>query len=538
MSGVIASSRSDAVSFQRGKLVEDALPRRQWAPLLAVMAAGLLLRLYEFRGFGVLDDAAYAQIANQISRGTFRVGAYQGPAVVPLRLGIIYPTAMLFRWFGVNDTSVVLFPFILSLLSILLTYVAAQHFFGRRAALIGAGLWALLPLDAFNASILVPDLTAAFFQSLGVLAILIAITRATTGFWSLSVTGLAVGLAFGLSWLSKESIAFAAPVCAFLLIWSLRKDWRRYLPLWSGVIVGSAMVLGLEMTFYHRATGDWLFHFHETERNYRQYPNAFLGRGSSLMAPAQQSYAKAVLKRLLIEGPWTIFMHSQFLFLPLIAAIVSVRALYWRDRAYLLPALWFGSLVFMFNFASSSVSSYVPLVLFERYLYPIMLPAVVVVSGFLATLLFDTAQRGDSVVRRERRFWGVLTIAALLLVAVEKNYLNRKYRSGWLASTKTLSTILKPTDRLYTDILTINGLEFFWRYPNRMNVVNFEDMTVTPQPGDYVVANKANLNWLVDMAGWWPTEHTTYVKPTMVEQPPASWETTWRSDDAALYRVR
>jgi len=512
--------------------------RTHWAVFLAIMVVGLALRLYEFRGFGAVDDAAYAQIAHQMANGTFHVGDYRGPAVFPLRLGIIYPTALLFRWFGTNDWTMVLFPFLVSLLGIPLAYVATNQFFGRRAALIGAAMWSVLPLDAFHASILEPDVAGAFFQSLGLLALVRAID-ANVARRTAVIGGLTGGLALGISWLCKESVAYAAPFCAFLMIASLRRDWRRHTPMWASVALGSIAVLAVEMAIYHRASGDWLFHFHETERNYHQYQNAFFVSGSSLTAPGRHSYAAAVVRRLVFDGPLTFFTHSQFLFLPLLAGIVCLHAIYWRDRTYLVPGVWFASLVLMFNFASSSLSSYVPLILFERYLYPVMLPAIIVAAGFGATLFFDIAER-EGGVRRERRFWGGLVALSLLLVAVEKNYANRKFSPDWVSEVRTLSSSLRPADRIYTDILSIHGLEFYWRYPVRMNTVNFEDMTAdtTPRPGDYVLANTTYLDWLASMAGWWPTERATFHKPAMLDSIPRSWETVWRNETATLYRLR
>ena len=521
------------------ELPSPAVSLAHWALLLGILTVGVLLRLYEFRGFGALDDAAYAQIAHQMSDGSFRAGAYQGPAVFPLRVGIIYPTALFFRAFGVSEWTMVLFPFIVSMLSILLAYAVTSHFFGRRAGLIAAGLWALLPLDAFHAGVLEPDLVAAFFASLGILGIVRIIDGRAPSRRAL-VLGLMCGVLFGLSWLCKESVAYAAPFCAYLMIATLRKDWRRHAPLWAGVAAGSIAVLAVEMAVYHRFTGDWLFHFHETERNYHQYPNAFFVSGSSLTMPNQRSYLAAVVRRLVLEGPSTIFLHSQLLYLPLLASVVCLHALYWRNRTYFVPGLWFASLVIMFNFASSSLSSYVPLILFERYLYQILLPAVVVVSGFLATLFFDASTGHDLAARRERQFWGMLLAVALLLVSAEKNYSNRKFSPGWASAVRTLGTSLRPSDRLYTDALSIRGLEFFWKYPPRMNVVNFEDMNAASplRAGDYVLINETYLDWLVTMAGWWPTKGTTYEKPVIVKQPPATWETVWKSGNATLFRVK
>jgi hypothetical protein len=192
----------------------------------------------------------------------------------------------------------------------------------------------------------------------------------------------------------------------------------------------------------------------------------------------------------------------------------------------------------MFNFASSSLSSYVPLVLFERYLYPVLLPAAILVAGFLAPL-FD-ASHPSPAVRRERRFWGVLAVAVLLLVGSYKHYANRKWYAGWVAEVRTLSRVLQPTDRIHTDILSIHGLEFFWSYPARMNTFNFEDVGAGGglRSGDYVLVNASYLDWLVDKSGWWPTKRERYVKPDFVAAAPATWDRTWTNGNATLYRIR
>lgn len=534
------------VEERRATVPITAPPRtpvtRDWQHLLALLAiclGGLALRIYEFRGFGAVDDAAYAQFAHQIAEGTFKPGTYQGAAVFPLRMGIIYPTALLYRYVGVSEWTMVLFPFVLSVLSILLAYVATKHFFGRRAALIGAAIWAFLPLDAFHAGILVPDLPAAFFASLGIVGLLLLLSSPLENRSRLFLGGLGAGLSFGVSWLCKESVAYLVPFCAVLLVAALRRDFGRYAGLWAGVAVGSLAVLVGEMAAYYVTTGDWLFHVHETERNYRQYKNAFFVSGSSLAGPEGSSYAKAVVRRLVRDGPMTILFTSQYLYLPLFASIVCLHAAYWRNKAYLLPALWFTSLAFMFNFASSSFSSYVPLVLFERYLYPLALPATILVAGFLATLFPTGVARSDSA-RRERIFWGAAVATALFLLGGYKNYSNRKWYPGWVSEVRTLSGVLKPTDRVYTDILSIHGLEFFWSYPRQMNTVNFEDADVTSaaRAGDYVLVNANYLDWLVDKAGWWPTKSDRYVKPALSAATLSTWEKVWSNGNGTLYRVR
>lgn len=513
--------------------------RRYYFLLFIVLLSATILRIYEFRGFGALDDAAYAQIAHKVSEGSFTAGSYKGPAVFPLRVGIIYPTALLFRYIGVSEWSMVFFPFLISLLSVLLAYLCTNYFFGPRAALIAAVFWAFLPLDTIHATILSPDLPAAFFGSLAIIAILHLVDSRFHNPLLLFSGGIAAGVSFGLSWLCKESVAYMVPFCAFLMVSTLNKNWKRNLPIWIGVAVGSITVLSIEMFVYYKATGDWLFHFKETERNYIQYKNAFFVEGAKFTGPGAGGQFKAILRRLLLDGPLTIFLNVQLLYLPLIAAVISLHALYWRNKSFLVPCIWFATLVLMFNFSSSSLKAYAPIVLFDRYLYPVMLPAVVITAGFFDNLYFHGKEDPNGIVHREKVFWGSLVLAFLVLLCGYKNYSNRKWSPGWVSEVKTVSRLLHPSDKLYTDILTIHGLEFFWDYPRRMNTQNFEEMGpfVTIPPRSYVLVNKRYLDWLTDYAGWWPTQSADYRKPEFHNRIPSSWKKIWGNGNAVLYQV-
>ena len=98
-------------------------------------------------------------------------------------------------------------------------------------------------------------------------------------------------------------------------------------------------------------------------------------------------------------------------------AIISLAwATVMRDRRFLAAGVWFLVLMIMFNFGSSSVISYRPLPLFERYVYPILLPAVVLVSGTLAALLESRAEWG---LMKERRFWAVTFGVAYFLICAQ-----------------------------------------------------------------------------------------------------------------------
>ncbi len=523
----------------RGGAAPASGQRMHRVMLIAFLLIAAALRMYDFRGFGAVDDAEYAKFAYQMSQDTFSVGTYDGPAVFPLRVGIIYPTAVLFRLFGVHEWTMVLYPFILSLMGVALASVCAGHFFGTRAALIAAALWAVLPLENFHATILVPDGPAAFFASAAVVAILLLARSGIHKRWLLFSGGLAAGLAFGISWLSKESVVYLVPFCAILFSMTVRDSWKKNSVIWAGVALGALTVLFSELFIYHRITGDWLYRLHETERNYVQNRTAFFDANGMVPEIDGVSHLKALAKRLFLTGPMTIFMSSQFLYLPLVGLLASAHALFWKDRSYLIPALWMLSLVLMYNLSSGSLSAYVPLVLFERYLYPVMLPAVVLVSGLLGDLFRRENNDQGKEIRKERLFWGVLLAVALGVVGIQKNYQVATFYPGWVEEVKRMSAVLKPSDRVYADILSVKGLEFFWRYPETMQVTNFEDLASSSRipSGSYVLLNQRYLNWLSNKAGWWPTKSRAYRKPEFSDPVPSAWTRVWRNGNAALYRV-
>ena len=118
----------------------------------------------------------------------------------------------------------------------------------------------------------------------------------------------------------------------------------------------------------------------------------FFDQSSPYFGWDKGGYAKALAKRLFVTGPRGLL--GSFGNLPMFAIISLAWATVMRDRRFLAAGVWFLVLMVMFDFGSSSVISYRPLPLFERYVYPILLPAVVLVSGTLAALLESRAEWG------------------------------------------------------------------------------------------------------------------------------------------------
>lgn len=512
--------------------------------VILLVAAGI--RVHSFHGYWGADDGEYALLADAMSHGNFApfvqenyVRHFNAPAHLPFRMGVIAPVAVLFKVFGVGERVMIAYPLAVSILGVLVAFAAGNLFFGATAGLIAAGLWAFVPADVEYATSLLPDGIASFYGCLAVLAVLYLRNAGIKSPARAFAGGMVAGLLFGVSWLSKESVFYLVPFCGVLLVLDAKAGFKRALPLWAGIAAGSLGILLTEMTVYGITTGDFMLRMHENERSFVQTRSYLFYEGSRFGWPVGGSHLKALVNRLFLEGPSRIFLNDQFLFLPLFGLVTAARALYWKDRSFLIPCAWLITLVLMYNFASCSFSSYTPLVLLNRYLDPLILPSVVLTAGLIVSLLQpDSARSG--VESQERFFWGSIAVTALVLVGgyVTFREVRDLARVKPMYETRQLADVVGPGDRVYTDPLSRKALAFFWKYPPSTGLQDFEGLG--PDAVDhnsFVLVDKNRLNWLDVNVNMWLTKDYGYHAPQFAQASPSSWKVKWQNDYATLYRV-
>jgi len=306
-------------------------------------------------------------------------------------------------------------------------------------------------------------------------------------------------------------------------------------------------VLTGEMVAYHHLTGDLLFRLHEMERNYRQWPNSFFTEGSDSGWRHGESARAALVRRLFVYGPAVMLFNPTFLYLPLVGLLAGVFALVRRDRAFLIPSLWLWTLALMFNFSSSSTTSYLPLALFQRYLHPLFVPAAVLVAGVIERTVFSTAGRAASGRARVVRWAGLVTAGALGLVAARELRFNLTTRPTWLSEVRRLKGMVTPSTVIYADALSLRTFEFLYDYPSRMA---WSDLRTIASPneladGSLVLVYPPGIEWLQRNGGMWvswpapgPTDRSGYLRDRFYQDPPPSWKLVWRQGDASLYRIQ
>jgi len=492
--------------------------------LALILCLAAVVRVLSFHGYAGSDDGSYVELAHALAAGQFRVGEFTGPPVFPLRVGVFAPVALLFRLFGPSEIAVIAYPFSLSLAGVVLAYFAGRIFFNTTVGLIAAGLQAMVPLASRSATILMPDLPAAFWANAGILLFYVGSRQQRPG--TKLLYGALGGVMLGFSWLCKESAAYLAPlfvIAGLYLVHRSRDNWA----LIAGLAAASGAFLLGEALVYRALTGDALFRFHETHRNYDYNSSWFFTEGSRFgWKPGQ--YHLALCKRLFRDGPITLLASPSFGGVTAAGLLAVLHALFHRRRAFLFAGLWFASLLLTFNFGSANLTHYQPLVLFDKYAYPLLFPSCLLSAGLLSTLLAGVRQ-DFGYAAAERRFWTLMIATGLCgacCISTGENILSgRKSEPERLAAAR-----LSPSDRLYTDRRTLRVLEFFWSFPKQAYGHDFQGLTAQDIPdGSYVLINRDKLRFL--------SNNYDYTIPSFCSETPAGWSVVSKSRGAVLYRT-
>lgn len=492
--------------------------------LVLIILLGGFMRVFCFSGFMGSDDIEYSELAYRMEQGEFSVTDRTHTPVFPLRVGLLAPVVLGYKFVGINELVTIMYPFILSMLGIILVFLAAAIFFNARAGLIAALMQAILPLDVIWASRLCSDIPGAFWANAGIIILYYGSQKTGAGIKNLC--GVFSGFALGLSWLCRESTVYLLPFIAILMALAVYRQ-RRNVTLIFAVSLAVLMVFVLESLSYYKQTHDFLFRYHEIERNYEVFRMLFFSEGSKF-GWVKGNYWPAVAKRVFVDGPRSLFVNLEFGLVTFIALFAVVYAVIRKKRVFFIPGIWFISLALMFNFGSSSLKLYRPLVLPDRYMYSLIFPAILLTSG-----LFDEFMlRWDLLNRKiyDKEFFGEF----LLIVGV---FLSCLICAGWhmregIGSPveRVIAGKLRPYDQLYTDERTAKVLNFFWKYPKNIQARDFQGMEVKDIPkGSYVLINREREDFI--------NLSYNYILPKFYKEIPSSWLLQWSKDRGELYRV-
>jgi 4-amino-4-deoxy-L-arabinose transferase-like glycosyltransferase len=447
-----------------------------------------------FIGYGYDgDDVGYAELAHSIVTGEFLQAHLQTSLIFPARIGIVAPAAASFKVFGVSEQTLGVYPLLVSMSGIVLAYLAGKLFFSEGVGVLAALLHAFLPVDVRYGILLYPDPSGALWLNAAILLIYVAASKPLIGPRK-TVLGILAGLALGFSWLSKEAVLFSLPFVAGYVLWTVYRH-KENAALGAGVAVGFGVVLGIEAAAYTWHLGNPLYHFHAIERH------------SPFATPwfwqIDSSWAQ-LGARLFRDGPETILLSTRFGLVTVVAVLAVSYAVFQGWRAPAFVGVWFVYHALVFNFGSHSLRSYMPLPTADRYLWALLLPAVLLTAAFLDRLV---KERKNDVRWKERDsvFWAGALAVVLALGFAHGIYRNFKEENKYRVE-KTLSRMLSPDTAVLSDGLSLSGLRFYWAYPDRTRLVEFRGMPAKDiSKAAYVLVNPNRAAVLVQQ-GWIPPE--------------------------------
>lgn len=445
--------------------------------LFLIVIFGLAFRLIFFSGVGTSDDLAYSKYAYNIQKGIDPGSTL----TLSARLGLLYPTALSYHLFGVNDFSSVLFVLIAAMGNIILAYLFGNLLGSKKIGLIAAFLLAIFPLEVVHSTELLADLPSSFFMALGAYVFLYSEKKSKPKpYYFLS------GALIGIGYLIRES---AVLIVLFFLMYAIytRRIKKEHLLAAAGFI----LIFTGEILAFYSLTGNPLFRFTATQD--------YLIKASI----AHNYFGRLSFPQGLFHYPYVILTNSiiSFFYAFIFAAIIyflKVR----RKETYIL-LLWFIPLLLYLSFGSSSFSMYIPFKAEPRYLSVITMPGILLLAFFFS-------EKNRAILR----MIFPLGMAVLLISSVMSAFTNLNNNDA-SDNLKLIYPYLKDSKKaVYTDERSKQVLEYLSGYKNTGVRAFPENLKVA---GDsYIIINKAMIGGLME-------SNANIQFPAEVSDPPKKW---------------
>ncbi|HEX7456418.1 MAG TPA: glycosyltransferase family 39 protein [Candidatus Nanoarchaeia archaeon] len=399
--------------------------------LATILIFAVLLRLKYYVGVSRFDSFFYAQLSYFISQADFHSFFFENNNFFAVgRLPLYFPTAFLYRFIGVRDLTSIAFVLFASILSIIVVYFLGKKLLNRKVGLVAAFLMAIFPLDVYHATQYLPDGLLPLFFGLAALAFLYAedernIKRRTLLYYL-------VGISIGLAQLIREN---AFIFTAVLIVYVVLKRRFKFEYLW--VFIGGLTIFFLTGLFFLFGTGDFFY----------QYKLIF-----STFSAARERIESSAWRAPQLLGFTKVILFDR-LFRPFSFLIVLslAHSIFYRRKELGFALIWFITLLFYFE----TVSRLHGLTAINRYLTPLLIPTVLLISSFLV-MIYEYF--------RVKLFIAIFFLLLLILPCVEAISVERsmtKYHR-WFVTYRSLATELKGREinKVYIQFLRHKGYIF------------------------------------------------------------------------------
>ena len=428
-------------------------PRKVRILLLLIALFGLFLRLNFFSGMGISDSLVYSKAAHDINEG--RGIDPESTLTLSTRLGLIYPTALSYRLFGINDLSSVIFVLITSVASIILIFYFGKLLFNEKTGLIASFLLSFFPLDVVYATKLNSDLPSAFLMALGVYLFLYS---EKTG--KLKINYFVAGMLIGIGYMIRES---ALLVALFFIAYIISK--KQINKEYFLVPLGVMAIFIAESLLFLSLTGDLLFRFHASQKYLIE---AML---------AHNYFGRLDFPTGLLHYPWLFLTNNLLSFFYAFIFIAVIYLLYCKRKETYGMMLWLASLLLYLSFGSASLASYTPFMAVDRYTSIVTIPALLLLSVFLLEE------------RRVIKKWAMPASLAFLLLASVVAVYTREDRNS-LENLREAYPFLKGLNKtVFIDGRSLAAVSYIGEYSINKNLEKYPD-SLGKAKNSYIAINR------------------------------------------------
>ena len=451
------------------------------------------LRIAFFYGIAPGDPFTYSASAWSIVQGNWNPGYFYEQTT---RWGVLFPLALCYKFFGVNEAASALWPLLTSLGTVTVAYLLALHLKGERAALWAGMLVATFPLEIMYATQPMADCPLSFWLLLSLYCFVRGEATDNNKRWFFLASGIALALAYA----TKFVAILIAPFFLLVLLWRRRIEWN-----WVWLGVGFGIIFAVEFLIFQQVMGDGFARLNLILHD--QASNAPVTSGNFHVQNAVWLYL------------YWMFVDFHYVGLSFILLLLMGLHRFFKRREGNplhrcgLLLLWAFTFWLVLSFYPTSLKPYVPLYKVEPYILMFSAPLLVAT----ALLLSDYAKR--------------VQIAALALVVLSTlpfvYMLHESYRAHGDNARAIWAFAQTHTDRpLYAHRSDQRFLQYFDGFQRNEAYQSFrlpkpaEDVHPTPPihfPHTYVAINQYLLSY-----------HREDSYPPEITNPPPQWREVYR----------
>lgn len=441
--------------------------------LSLIILLAVIIRIYFYVGHIFSDDAYYSYLSYTLLSSNF-ASDYLGYPVFPLRIAFLGLTSISIMIFGTNEFAAMIFPFLFSILSILLIYKITKLFTdNKNTSLTAAFLMAFFPTDIIFATIGFPDLINIFFINVGIYFLL------KSHYQKKNYLAFIGGFSFFISMQFKENIYYILILLTILLFYFLVKSKRFNAQLIIGLLFISCNYL-IEGFVYLLLHNDFFYRITITNINYNYSYYDFFPYTAQKLSNSK-NYFRNLFDQIFLINAKSIFLRRFYLFLPLISVVQTFFN--FRKKEHPLLLFWFwGTAILMIAF-TTSFSEYKPLNLARSwYIYPLLMPMVILSAIFMNR--FSKLIKSGLII--------IYIIGSLIMCFEYQIFFDKE-------NLNSLKTFLRDNSSktIYTDHFTKYSVDLVREYAADSKRILGKDFNLNQiSDGDWILFNKKHIEEL------------------------------------------